>query len=220
MSPKTQFALDLGYRPALGREDFLVAPCNGKAVAWLDRWPDWPGPGLIVWGPPGSGKTHLAQVFAERTGAHTVSMEEIDEDLGPRLMIARRSLVVENVDGGVAEEVLLHLYNTLAEHEQSLLIIARTPPAQWKMKLADLRSRLLALPSVEVEAPDDALLTAVLVKLFADRQLKVSKTVIAYAVTHMERSFAAARDLVAAADDLAMAEKSNITVSLIKKVIK
>ncbi len=200
MTRSEQLALDLGHRPALGREDFLVAPCNENAVAWIDRWPDWPGPALVIHGPAGCGKTHLARVWRQRSGA-------------------AENAVIENADRPADDVALFHLYNRHAEEGGHLLLTARTPPARWPERLPDLISRLAASPTVAIGAPDDTLIAQVVVKLFADRQLEAGAEVVSYLVTHMERSFAAARRLVAAADAAALAAKRPITVPLVRDVL-
>ncbi len=200
MTRSAQLTLDLGHRPALGREDFLVARCNEDAVAWIDRWPDWPGPALVIHGPPGCGKTHLAQVWRQRCGAAQDS-------------------VVEDADRPVDDVALFHLFNRRAEDGRHLLLTARTPPAHWQGRLPDLVSRLAAAPTAAIGAPDDALIAQVLVKLFADRQLEVGAEVVSYLVTHMERSFEAARRTVAAADSAALAAKRRVTVPLVRTVL-
>ncbi|MGH6968043.1 MAG: HdaA/DnaA family protein, partial [Stellaceae bacterium] len=210
-----QLPLDLGHLPALGREDFLVAPSNEAAVKWLERWPDWSQPALALHGPPGSGKTHLAQVFAARVRAAGAAIAFIDPaalrvEAVPARVGAARAIVIDDA-APAPEQALLHLYNLIAERRGHLLIAASEPPARWPIALADLRSRLLAAPAVALNAPDDALLGAVLVKLFADRQVAVAADVIAYLVTRIERSFAAAREAVAALDAAALAERRPIT---------
>lgn len=210
--------LDLGHRAALGREDFLVAPSNRDAVAWLDLWPGWPAPGLVVWGPEACGKTHLAEVWRARSGARVLAAAAV-VGAAPALLGEARALVIEEPDRGVDERALLHLYNYLAGEGGSLLLTARVPVAQWPVRLPDLRSRLAALPAVAVGAPDDALIEAVMVKQFADRQLRVAPEVIAYLVPRLERSLAAVRRLVAALDESALAARRGITVPLAREVL-
>src|SRR5215469_5932383 len=214
----TQLPLDLGFRTALGRADFLVAPCNESAIGWLDRWPAWPGPALALYGPAGSGKTHLGEVWRSRSGAVSIAADALSAPAVPLLLGMAKAALVDDADRA-DEEALLHLYNLLAERMGHLLLVAQQPPARWGIRLADLRSRLLAAPAVAVEAPDDALLGAVLVKLFADRQLAVSEDLIAYLLPRIERSFAAAQKIVAALDEAALAGQRAVTVRLARDIL-
>jgi DnaA regulatory inactivator Hda len=214
----SQLPLDLGFRPALGRADFLIAPCNAAAVAWIDRWPEWPAPALTLWGPAGSGKTHLLEVWRARSQAMAIVPRDLTTSAIPQLLGAARAVAIDDA-AAADEEALLHLYNVLAERQGHVLLASREPPARWTIRLADLRSRLLAAPAVAVEAPDDALLGAVLVKLFADRQLRISEDLIAYLLPRIERSFAAAQDIVAALDRAALAGQRAITVRLARDVL-
>ena len=213
-----QLPLELGHRPALGRADFLLASCNADAVAWLDRWPDWPGPALALYGPPGSGKSHLGRVFAAQSGARVLDAAALATDRIPASLGDARAATVDDAERA-SEEPLLHLYNLLAERRGHLLVIAREPPARWAIALADLRSRLIAAPAVALRDPDDALIGALLVKLFADRQLAVGNELVQYLVPRLERSFAAAAAAVAALDRAALAEQRPITVPLARRVL-
>lgn len=215
-----QLTLDLGYRPALGGEDFLVAACNAEALEWLDRWPDWPGPALVVHGPPGCGKTHLAHVFAARSGAPVLAAAGLHRDDPPRLLAAARALVLEDADRGVDEVALFHLYNMVKECGARLLLTARLPSGRWPVALPDLASRLKAVTNVAIQPPDDALMAALLVKLFADRQLRVGQELVAYLLPRLERSFDALREVVARLDAAALAERREITVPLARQVLE
>ncbi|WP_342666023.1 HdaA/DnaA family protein [Skermanella stibiiresistens] len=219
-----QLPLDLGHRAAMGADDFLVAPSNEAAVSWLDLWPNWPAPALVIFGPAGCGKTHLAQVWRARTQAPRVEPGELEIDTLPQLLARTSTVVIDNADSGTGdariERALFHLYNLARESGGHLLLTAESAPAHWGIKLPDLRSRLLAAPAVAVGAPDDALLAAILVKLFADRQVRVGADVVGFLVTHMERSFDAARRLVADLDAAALAARRRITVPLARRVLE
>jgi chromosomal replication initiation ATPase DnaA len=165
--------LDFGHRSALGREDFLVAASNQDAVAFLDLWPEWPARGLVIHGPEAAGKTHLAQVWRARSGALAIERDALSLDV-PALLGEARDVVVEGVEQGINERGLLHLYNYLTGQGGTLLLTAASPAVRWGVGLPDLRSRLMALPSVAVGAPDDTLIEAVMIKQFADRQVRVS----------------------------------------------
>ncbi len=215
--PPRQRVFDLGARPAFGRDDFLVAPCNEAAVAWLDRWPDWPGPALVVHGPPGSGKSHLAQVWRARSGAEAVAASALAGDAPDAF---REALVVEDVGRGPLDErALLHRYNRAHERGGHLLLTAESPPVRWPLALPDLASRLRLAPAAALGMPDDALLGALVVKLFADRQMAVAPEVPAYLVPRIERRFDALADLVDALDRAALAENRPVTVPLARAVL-
>jgi chromosomal replication initiation ATPase DnaA len=216
MSGPSQLTLGLSHRPALGRDDFLVASSNAEAVAWLDRWPDWPATALALHGPAGSGKSHLAQVWRRRSGAI-----EAGRSFDPPVLAAAGAVVLDLGDAaGLADErALLHLYNLLAERRGHLLLVGREPPARWPVALPDLSSRLSTAPAVALLPPDDELRAAVMVKLFADRQLRVDAEVVTYLLQRLDRSFAAIGDIVAALDETALAERRPITVPLARAVL-
>jgi chromosomal replication initiation ATPase DnaA len=206
-----QLVFDLAHRQALGVEDFLVSSSNDAAVEMVDRWPDWPHPAAIVAGPQGSGKSHLANVWRLRSGAGVVTAAALS-DARVAALEPGETLVVEDLDRGSADEkVLFHLLNRARESKLSVLLTSRTPPGEQEFRVPDLRSRLRALPIVQVQPPDEALLKAVLVKLFADRQLNVEPPVIDYLSLRMERSMAAASRIVAAIDRLALATHRKVT---------
>ena len=214
-----QLVLDLGHRPALAREDFLVAPCNETAVSWLDRWPAWPSPLLVLVGGPGSGKSHLASVWQAQSGASRLSAANLVAGDPWKWLRPTPACIVEDAPVGLDEQALLHLANAAAESEGHLLITSTAPPSRWGVRLPDLASRMRAAQMAMLDDPDDNLLAAVMVKLFTDRQVAVTPEVIAYVVPRMERSFAAARALVAALDKAAMAERRAVTVPLARKVL-
>jgi len=219
-----QLALDLRHRPALGREDFLVAPSNELAVAWIDRWPQWPAQALAVYGPPGSGKTHLCQVWRHSSGAVAVDAAALRHNEPPALLGDATACVVEAVADVLEQEPeiarrLLHLYNMMLERGGYLLVSDRLPPARWTCPLADLRSRLSGMQAVALSEPDDALVQAVLVKLFLDRQLTVTPEVVQFLAPRIERSLDAARSIVSAIDNRALAARRQITVPLVRLVL-
>lgn len=206
-----QLTFDLPTRAALGREDFFVSPANAMALAALDDWRAWPLGKLVLVGPNGSGKTHLAHVWAEAAGATIVAGEDLGAADLPALA-ATGAVAVEDANGDALDPAaLFHLHNLLAEAQGALLVTATRPPVQWDAALPDLISRMQAATLVRVDPPDDALLHAVLLKQFTDRQLAVAPEVTAYLVTRMERSFDAAARLVDALDATALTEGRRIT---------
>jgi len=225
-APARQLALALEHRPALGAGDFLVAAANRDAVAWIDRWPDWPAPALALYGPPGSGKTHLCQVWRQASGAIEIDAAMLRRDEPPAYLGDARACVVEDVAGCLEAEPevarrLLHLYNMMAERGGYLLLSDREAPARWSCPLADLRSRLSGMQAVALGEPDEVLVEAVLVKLFIDRQLDVSVEAVHFLLPRIERSFAAARRIVAAIDRAALtAKRRQITVPLARAALQ
>ena len=214
----TQLPIDFGHSPVFTAEDFLIAPSNALAHDWVLRWPGWSAPALALIGPAGAGKSHLAHLFAERSGASLLAASELGLDDPPRF--AGQAVVVEDADRGLGDErALFHLYNLLIQSGGSLLVTGRDEPAHWSVRLPDLRSRLAALPVARIDPPGDALLQALLVKLFADRQIRVGEDVPAYLALRMERSFDAARALVAALDEAALADKKPVSVPLARRVL-
>lgn len=211
-----QLPFDLGHRSAFARDDFWVSDSNRDAVAWLDKWPEWPAPALVIYGPPGSGKTHLLQVWKNESGAVAFDPLRAADDA--------RALIVDDADrliGNPArEEALFHAYNTLKENGGYMLLAASGPQRSWSFALPDLKSRLLAAPAVQTGSPDDQLLAVVLTKLFSDRQILVGQEVIQFILPRIERSFDAARQLVDKIDRRALSKKSAITVPLVRDVMQ
>lgn len=211
-----QLTFDWPTGVALGAQDFFVAEANRAAYAMVDDPARWPQGKLVVTGPQGSGKSHLARVFAARQEATILQAEALPADLHPRT-----AAVVEDMDRlpRAAEEAMFHLHNHMAAHRLPLLMTARSLPARWDIALPDLASRMQATTPATIDAPDDALLQALLMKLFADRQLTLSPDVAAYLLPRIERSFAGAQRIVADLDDAALAEKRAITVRFAAQVL-
>jgi chromosomal replication initiation ATPase DnaA len=218
-TPPHQLALDLGRPPAFGRSDFLVSDSNRAAVGWLEGWPLWPSPLFVLHGPPGCGKSHLARLWCGRAAAAFIAGPELTElRLATVTAADRARLALDDADR-VPERLLLHLYNCVHEHGGHLLATASRPPGIWEIALPDLRSRLRAAAAAAIDAPDDALLGAVLVKHFADRQLRVRPVLIAYLVRRIERSFAAAAEIVARLDAAALAERQPVGIALARRIL-
>jgi chromosomal replication initiation ATPase DnaA len=217
-SQPRQLPLGLRHPPAMTRADFLVGSANREAIALVDRWPDWPASVVVLSGPPGSGKTHLAEIWRTVSAAAVVPARSVDAPSVDRL--ARAPAAVEDLDAGpIDEPAIFHLVNLSREQRQSLLLTSRTPLAALSFTLPDLASRLRAAHAVTVGVPDDDLLRRVLVKLFADRQLAVDRAIIDYLVVRMERSLAAANAVVEALDRAALAEGRGITRGLAASIL-
>lgn len=215
----TQLALDLPRRTALGRSDFLVSESNAMAVGWIDRWPVWPSQVLVVHGAQGCGKTHLAHLWCERASAVFVAGTTLSDEAVARLVAERRHRIAVDDADRACERTLLHLHNSCLEDEGSLLLTARRPPAASSIALNDLGSRLRAAVAIGIGPPDDALLGAVLVKHFADRQLHVGPELVLFLVRHIERSFAAAADIADRLDAVSLRKGRAITVPLARELL-
>ncbi len=218
-----QYLLDLGHRNAQEREDFMIAPSNQDAVAWLDLWPDWPAPVLTIYGPVACGKSHLIAVWKDMAQAHKITLEDLDQYDADELSSRAAHFYLDDADQAIGkterEKTLFHLYNILKEEKRSLLLTMEQAPVHRAFTIPDLASRLRAAPAVAIRAPDEEILGAVLVKLFNDRQLIVGPDVIAYILPRMERSFEAARDIVTRADRLALTNQKKVSSALIREIL-
>lgn len=211
-----QMTLDLAAAPRFGVEDFMVSESNEAAFASMERWPQWAAPWLLLTGPRGAGKTHLAHIWAERAGARIVHADGLRIEDAPAL--AAGPLVVEDADRiGAGEAALFHLLNLMRESGAALLLTAGAEPSGWGLRTPDLLSRLRLAPQVALEAPDDALMRAVLVKLFVDRQLTVDVGVVESLALHLDRSLDAARRCVEALDARSLAERRRITRAMARE---
>ena len=215
-----QLALDLGHCESFAREDFLEGPSNAAALTMIERWPDWPAAFLALAGPEGSGKSHLAAIWAADAGARFLSGRALREaDLSAAL--ATGALVVEDLAGGEFDErALFHLLNLAREQEAYVVLTTRLAPTGWSVSIADLASRLRAIPLLTLDRPDEQLLRAVLVKLFNDRQLQVDEALIGYVLPRIERSIAAARQTVEQLDAEALRQKRPVTRALASEVLR
>jgi len=220
MSRIRQLAFDLPGRPAVGREDFFVAPSNALAMAKIDLWPRWTPPKLLVSGPKGAGKSHLAAVWASVSGAGILSATDL-ADTG--LSSLPQNLVVEDADlvagDRDAEVALFHAHNVVLDQGGALLVTGKGALPTWGITLPDLASRLAAADAVSVNAPDDTLLAAVLVKLFDDRQLIVTPDLISYLITRIDRSFIEAERVVTKLDRAAYSLRRRVTRSLAIEIL-
>jgi chromosomal replication initiation ATPase DnaA len=215
-----QLAFVLPHEESLTRDNFLEGPANAAALALVEAWPEWPSRTMLLAGPEGSGKSHLAAIWAEMSGARIASAHGLAAANVPAAL-ATGALVVEDLrQGDFDERALFHLLNLAREDAAFVLITAREAPTAIEIELKDLRSRLRALPVVSLQPPDDQLFRALIVKLCADRQLTVDETVVGYLATRIERSYAAARDTVALLDREALRLGRPITRALAADILR
>jgi chromosomal replication initiation ATPase DnaA len=214
-----QLPLDLPAEAARGREDFLVSPSNEAAYGLVDAWPRWPEGGALLIGPAGAGKSHLAAIFAETARAPLIDAGSLGSTAPPELLSAG-ALAIEDLDRRRLDEpALFHVLNLARETAVPLLLTARTPASSWPIATPDLASRLRAMTAVSIAAPDDALIRALLVKLFVDRQLVVDTSVVETLVRHLDRSFEAVSRAVAALDAEALSRSRRITRAMASQVM-
>lgn len=215
-----QLVLALDHAVSFAREDFLPGPSNTAALTLIERWPDWPNKVMALVGPEGAGKSHLASMWAEAAGARTLSAKLLGETDLPSAFVTG-ALVLEDVEPtGLDERALFHLLNLAREEGAYLLITARVAPAGLPLTIRDLASRLRAVPVVTLDAPDDALLRSLIVKLAADRQLAVDEPLVSYLANRIERSFVAARSAVERLDEEAMRQHRPVTRALAAELFR
>jgi len=211
----SQIPLPLPATARLGRADFIIGPGNAAAVAFIDSWPGWTAPACVLYGPTGSGKSHLAGIWAQRAGASII----VADALSPECLASGAPLVIEDLARGALGREREAVLFALLERGQALILTAEIPPASWQAEIPDLISRFGALLAFGLWAPDDALLEALARKLFDDRQVQVPDSVIVQMIRALERSPGAVRDFVARADGAALAEKRPITLGLIRQLL-
>ena len=215
-----QLAFTLPHAESLTRDNFLEGPANTAGLALVDSWPEWPNRSMLLIGPEGSGKSHLAAIWAEQAGARSTSAHALTPASVPAAL-ATGALVVEDLNPAeIDERALFHLMNLAREDEAFVLITARVPPSAFQIELRDLRSRLRAVPTVSLLPPDDALFRALIVKFCADRQMAVDESVVSYLATRIERSYAAARRAVEMLDSEALRLGRPVTRALAAELLR
>lgn len=200
---QAQIPLSFPVTESYRADDFMPAECNKEALNWIERFPDWPYPAVIIYGEKGCGKTHLLSLWQEKAGLKHIAIDDVDQFFG----------------NPEAEEELFHQFNLAKENLTYILLSMTNKVNVQPIKLPDLASRLRAAPQIEIHAPDDNVLQGVLVKMLHDRQLKVEPGVVNYIVPRIERSFASARDLIAQIDKSSLAEKRSVTVPLVREIL-
>lgn len=212
----SQIALSFKTSTDYSPHNFIISPCNEEAIKWINKWPEWPSHCIVIYGPESCGKSHIASIWQEVSGAQKLLKDSLSE----QKEFQDNCALIEDIESGLDEEGLLHLYNRIKEQGGYLLLTSQAHPNKIGIKLPDLKSRLNSCPSIGINPPDDKLLLLVMSKLFADRQLKVGDDVKNYLLLRMERSFKTAEKLVEKIDKLSLQEKKNITIPLARKALE
>jgi len=218
--PPRQLALALPHAESLTRDNFLEGPANAAGLALINAWPGWPARTMFLVGPEGSGKSHLAAIWAEQAGARSVSAHALSATAVPSALVTGALVLEDLKPGEIEERALFHLLNMAREDGAYVLVTARDAPASLPVTLNDLRSRLRAIPVVELLPPDDQLFRALIVKLCADRQLSVDEAVVGYVATRIERSYAAARQAIALLDGESLRLGRPVTRALAAELLR
>lgn len=223
-----QTLLNLQLSPSYEPQDFLVSHANEEAYQWIHHWPTgWVAPSVILWGEGGCGKTHLAHMWARLSHAQILTAETLAQNLEALFQLSAHThsaWVLEDAPlhlstGAIKEDDLFHLINICQQHGMYLLITAHQPASRWELHLKDLSSRLNALPSIHIKSPDDALLRAVMIKLFSDRQLHVSDDILDYILLRIDRRFQDIQHICALIDQASLQQKRKISLALVKDVL-
>ena len=223
-----QLPLDFAVRNYMGRDDFMVSECNKEAFMLLDGWPNWLGSGAVIYGPKGCGKSHLTQLFLEKVRnfaapplvASVVNCNMINMRNFKKLSNENKVLVVENLRPGNHDEALFHLFNLFNVPERWILFTAEKAPAQMQFALKDLQTRLNMLPCAAISEPDDVMLQMLIVKLFDDRQLKITPEILQYIINNAPRSFEYIEKLVAEIDEISLAYQTAVTYTIVRQAME
>lgn len=215
-----QLALDLPHAESLSREDFLEGSANTAALSLIESWPDWPNRIMMLVGPEGSGKSHLAAIWAELAGARSTAAQALNAAAVPGALATGAVVVEDLVPGSFDERALFHLMNMAREDEAYVLFTGRVEPSALSIELRDLKSRLRAVPVVSLLPPDDALFRALIVKFCADRQMCIDAALVGYLANRIDRSFVAARQVVEKLDTTALRLGRPVTRALASEVLR
>lgn len=213
---RRQQTFDLSLPTEFDRDNFLVTESNLEAYGWLNQWPEWPSRFLAIYGDPGCGKSHMGKIWVDDVKGVALTAADFDTRL---LNDDAKNILIDNADQIGDEEKLFHLYNRINQEGGTVLLLSQAPPCRWKMRLADLKSRMNSISAVEILPPDDNSLEGVLKKLFNDRQLRVDDNVIQFLVRNTERSFKSAVELVEILDKRALQDKRNITLPFVRQIV-
>lgn len=221
-SAAQQIPLDLRHVEALGREDYFVNESNENVLKWLNKWPDWPTPTFVIYGPKASGKTHLLSVWAEKSKQDVLKINDVLSN-GWESYRDQKHMAIDDVHEAIGdrakEEHLFHIYNQILANGGTLLLTSEATPKSLAFDLPDWASRMRAATSETIQEPDDGLLSIVLLKLFQDKKVAITDKEIQYIVPRIERSYAMAQHLVEEVNQASLSQKRPVTIPLIKTVM-
>lgn len=218
-SEVVQMAFDMSLNPVYRWENFYISKSNEDAIAMIQRWPRWEGRVQLIYGPSGSGRTHIAHLWRNESRASFVDDSVLKLDFLEEYIAQNPFLIIDNADRITNFQGLFHLYNLIQEHQGYLLLTAETPPKYWHIDLPDLASRLQSIQATELLAPDDGLIKALLVKRFSDAQMKVPENVIAFIVKHIHRSYESIQGTTTLLAQKSLEFRRNLTLPLVKEVM-
>ena len=214
-----QLAFDMSLNPVYRWENFYISESNEDAISLLQRWPNWDHRVQLIYGPKASGKTHMAHLWRHESRASFVDDSVLKLDYLEEYVEQNPFLIIDDADLVQSHEGLLHLFNLVIEHQGYLLLTAASPPSTWTITLPDLMSRLQSIPKVHIQAPDDALMKAILIKRFSDLQLKVSENVLSYLMKHIHRSYESIHATTKVLSEKSLELRRNLTLPLVKSVL-
>lgn len=223
-----QTAFSFYTETKMSSSDYMVSACNQEAFSYVNSWPDWPESGLVIYGPKGCGKTHLAHLFAEKVNEGRIKTlqiplyesKQIKMNNIEKICNSSDVIIIENLEKNVDQEALFHLFNSFNKKGKYMLWTSDVAPARLNLSLQDLQSRLEMLTAIEIKEPDDIMLRALIVKLFNDRQIMISPEILEYIITNTERSFSYVENLVKEIDEISLAYKSTVNYKIVKEALE
>ena len=201
------------------KEDFYVSSSNQTAYDFIDSWPKWIKRIVNIFGPSGSGKSHLVSVLEKKTSSLKVDSKKLNENIFLKFK-TKESLIIENLDEDISEKLLFSLWNIALQDNKYFLITSKKPINTYKFKLLDLKSRINSTLAIGINLPNDDLISVILAKNFSDKQIKVEKKHIDYIIKRIDRSYEKIAQFILTLDKYSLKKGSPFSLKLIKEVLK